>query len=288
MDNLVCALSRGRLLLCAAAALAAAPASAHAQAAVAGTVLDAASSAPVADVAVRAIDAAGRERLRVVSDSAGAFRIPLPAGRYTFQVERIGYEALNTPVVDLRRGELVTVEIRLGVAPVAIEPLVIRSRVPRAIGGADIFRRRMARQQAMGQGRFITREDIEETSVVSVNDLLARVPSVRIMPLVGRSGSVDAVVLDHAGRRCLPALYLDGVLVGWTGETDLRDFYQPDMLEGIEIYRSEVETPPELRRQGCGAVALWTRGARGHAFSLRRIGIAAGFVTAVLLVRGLD
>jgi hypothetical protein len=267
-------------------AVAAGPDTLDAQA-VAGHVLDAATDAPVADVTIRAIDGDGQERMRAVTDSAGNFMMRLRAGRYRFEAEHIGYRPLSTPAVELRRRELVTIEIRVGVAPVEFEPLVVRSRQPNALLGAEVFHRRMARQKAMGIGRFITREEIEEASVISVNDLLARQPSVRIVPIRGRTGTVDAVMLDHAGRRCLPALYLDGVLLGWTSDTDLRDIYQPDMLEGVEIYRSEVETPPELRREGCGAVALWTRGSRGNPFTLRQIGIAAGIVAAALLMRSM-
>jgi hypothetical protein len=275
------------LPLCAVLTVLALPRAAAGQAAVNGVVLDAETSQPVADVTIRAINEAGRERMRGVSDSAGYFSLALPPGRYTFQAEHIGYRTLNTPSVQVRRGDLVTVEIRVGVAPIAFEPLVVRLRQPNAVTGSERFHRRMAEQKAIGQGRFITRREIDSTSVASINDLLNRQPWLEVRPIVGRTGTNDVVIIRYAGRECLPALYIDGMPVGFTMDTDLRDFYSPDMLEGVEIYRTEVETPPELRRPGCGTVALWTRGQRGNPFSLRRLGIAAGFIATALVARGL-
>jgi hypothetical protein len=260
----------------------AAPANARGQA-VTGQVIDAVTGDPVAQAEIQAVDGSGQEGPAVTTDSVGGFVIPLATGEYTFRVEHIAYQTLLTPAVELGRGELVTIEIRLGPLPIEMEPLVVRERA-RDRGWHHTFHRRMEQQGRMGQGRFITREDIERDPVANVNDLLVRQPGLQLV----RVRMSDVIVMSGRGQRCLPALYFDGVPVAQgISEIDLSSWFQPHMIEGIEIYHTAASAPPDLRAEGCGVIAIWSRADPGDGapFSLRRVLIAGGFAVAFLLLR---
>jgi hypothetical protein len=59
---------------------------------------------------------------------------------------------------------------------------------------------------------------------------------------------------------CTPAVFLDGTKVQMSGIT-LDDLIRPADIEGIEIYRSMSEAPPEYQglNSGCSAILIWTR-----------------------------
>lgn len=251
--------------------------------AVAGQVVDALTGDGVGQASVHAVGSDGATRPPVVTDSTGHFLLPLDPGSYHFRVEHLGYRPLETGEVELGRGEVVTVEIRLGPLPLEMEPLVVRARGRDGMGNATFYQR-MERQRAVGQGRFITREEIERDRVMNLNDLLVRQPGLRLV----RVRASDVIVMTGRGRNCLPALYFDGMPVSQdVSEVDLSNWFQPDMIEGIEIYTSALATPAELRSNGCGAIAIWSRSdaGDGRPFTLRRLLMAGGFVGLFLLLR---
>ena len=60
-----------------------------------GTVLDAASGKPMADVTIVAKGAALNNEQKVVTDEQGQFTIPLPAGTYTLRFEKNNYKPVE-------------------------------------------------------------------------------------------------------------------------------------------------------------------------------------------------
>lgn len=86
-----------------------------------GRVLEVVDQAPVPTALVRLLDESGETRGLSAADSIGDFRLSAPApGTYRIQVERIGFERLETPLLDVPNAE--------GVYP--IELLMERSPVP--------------------------------------------------------------------------------------------------------------------------------------------------------------
>jgi hypothetical protein len=264
-----------------------------------GHVVDAATMAPIAEATIRVSNAAGREVVAVISDSTGWFATPLPAGSYTLAVAHAEYPQLASERVQVGRGERVSVELRLGPRPIGMEPILVRARAPTAETGPDEFYRRMARQRQIGQGSFITREELQRTATFGINEILSRDPAIMIVRVTysaddyfgdpGRS----AVVMRHAGRECVPQLIIDGVRIGHSEErqrddpmlvTDLSVLINRDALEGVEIYRTAAETPPELRREGCGTIVFWTRRVTGNPFTLRRVAIASVWVVLGVII----
>ena len=259
--------------------LLAAPAAARAQL-ITGHVLDEATRAPLGAVRIAALDTAGREQASAATDSAGAFALPLARGRYSLRLERIGYQSLTTDTIGLGSRETITLELRLGVAAIPLEPLVVVGRV-RAAVGSEAFYRRLEDYGRSGAGRFYTRAQIDATSTTDVHTLLARDPAVRLL----RGRFNDVVIFEARGRKCLPALWVNGVRMRNDPETDLTTLFHPDNIEGVEIYPAEAFVPPELHAEGCGSLAIWTRSpAHGNPFTLRRVLTAAGVAAGLLLL----
>lgn len=256
------------------ALISAAPSALCGQAA-SGLVIDATTGAGVADASIEALDESGQQRAQAVTDSAGHFALPLPAGRYRFRVTHLGYETIETESLQFNRGETVTLEIRLGARPIRMDPLVVRSR-QRITIGSEAFYARMERQRALGQGDFITRADIEETTTSDINALIARHPQVRTGH-GGPGGFTEMLVLEQrGGGQCLPAIWVDGMRIMRNDQTDLRSWFHPDNVEGVEIYPNAAFAPPELvAGSACGAIAIWSRQQRGNPFTLKRIVIGA-------------
>ncbi|HSJ15127.1 MAG TPA: carboxypeptidase-like regulatory domain-containing protein [Longimicrobiales bacterium] len=257
-----------------------------------GHVLDEATRAPLAAVAVTALDASGREQASVGTDSAGSFVLPLAQGLYALRLERLGYHALTTEPIEVRGRETITLELRLGAEAIPLEPLVVVGRVRAAVGTAAFYRR-MAYYGASGVGRFYTRAQIDSASTTDIHTLLKRDPAVRLLQSRCTLGSSrasascfnDVVIFDTRGVKCLPGLFVNGVRMRNDAETDLTTLFRPGDIEGIEVYPSEAFAPPELHVEGCGSLAIWTRAPEGgNPFTLRRILTAAGVAAGLLLM----
>lgn len=261
-----------------------APGSAVSAQVVTGTVVDAVTGAPVASARIGALDEEDREQLAVVTDSLGRFALPLPPGRHSFRVQHIAYETLLTEPLELAARDRLDVEVRLGPQPVEMDVLVVRVRRSGS-RSEDRFRRRMARQGAMGLGRFITREDIANRPAVSVNHLLTGEMGLQM----GRVANTDVIMMRSRGRTCLPTLFIDGhrVTHDYRFPLDLAHLFTPDMIEGIEIYRQAIHAPVELgvAGTGCGAIVVWSRSdVEGRPHSWRRTAVAAALAALILLL----
>jgi hypothetical protein len=258
---------------------------------VGGNVIDALTRAPVAGVAVSVLDARGEVRGVILTEADGVFRLPLPAsGSYQLRAQHQAYATTTTAALRVRRGEMIAVEIELGPQVVGLAPIVVTGRAREAPTHLNQFYDRLRRQQQLGLGRFVTRADLDNTATTNVHTVLQREHSVRLFE-AGWHGMVREVVLiDRRGAPpCAPMIYIDGMQFGRSDRTELSSMVTNDEIEGIEIYSGAAETPPELA-DPCGVIAVWTNravvgGAGGNPFSLRRIAIAAGFLTLVLLSR---
>jgi hypothetical protein len=240
--------------------LAAAPLTAQT---VEGTVVEEESGTPIPGVEVLLLDEARERetRAQTVTDSLGAFRLVLPApGRYTLLLRRIGYATRTTEAIEVARAEVVVTEVALGTEALQLEPLVVverrRERDPRL---AQFYERAELNRKA-GRGRIYFRED------------LRRVGTVRsLYQLQPERGSCPMKVL------------VDNLLVENVQELDfLADL---ERVEGVEIYRSQIQIPPEFSRySACALMLVWTRPPPGHPFSLKRLLIGAGLATVLLFV----
>ncbi len=108
-------------LLIIAMTLAAAPALAQGNSVITGTVRDASTRAPVADVVVTATSPALQGEQVIVTDATGQYRLPqLPPGDYALRFDRDAYKPYARGGVTLRVGS--TIRVNIDLLPEASRP----------------------------------------------------------------------------------------------------------------------------------------------------------------------
>jgi hypothetical protein len=206
-----------------------------------------------------------------VSGPDGVFAIRAPAdGEYRIHFTRPGFRSVSGGPYELRAKD------------VALDALVVMHRAPEELPGLDVevegvYPRLVTsgfyERRQKGFGYFLDRDQIERRGQVRMSDLLDPIPNVFSGQRadIGAGGVVNpAVWVGRGGRRCTPALWIDGLLIrnGGLFADPLRpdDFVWPADAEGIELYVGPAQVPPEFSRSaGCGVLVVWTRspGARG-------------------------
>lgn len=224
-----------------------------------GTITDTGEGLPVAAVEVILHDPDGKPLRQVTSDSLGIFRINVPSpGRYTLQLQRIGYEPSSTGEFEIARGEIITIEIRMNTQVVKLEPIqVVEARRTTAPRIAQFYQRAEANRKA-GRARVYFREDLEK--VHSVRSIFTLFPT--------RAGCKMSVVVDD-------------LLV--PDARDLDFLAKVDEVEGIEIYWNTNQIPPEFQyHRACALMLIWTTPKLGNPFTTSKV-ITASAVTALFL-----
>lgn len=239
--------------------LAAAPAAAQI---VRGTVVDAEAGTPIAHAEVVLIDEDGNAVQTSLSDGVGAFMLQAPkAGRYTLNVRHIAFVAVSTPVVDVMDLQIVDVQIRMSTAAITLDPLVVVQRRSYGVGQIAEFYERADRYGKGGFGRIYFHEDIQR--YISLRHLFMTLP---------RQASCGMPIL------------IDGLPID-----DMRDldaFANPKDVEGVEVYRSWAQVPPEYQHLAnqCGIALVWTRPTPGSPFSFKRLLVAVGVTLGLTLL----
>jgi hypothetical protein len=237
-----------------------------------GTVIDELANRPVARARV-AVMPADRDTViisRITDDGVFEFHLPEP-GAYRLRVEALGYAALTTAALEVRADGVVTVELRMRVEAIALQPLrIVAERVE------PPFMRDIRYRQRLGFGNLVTREELDERTGSRLRDVLETVPGVRIVEVARRGGRPVPLVETRAAainpRGCFAALYLNGIRQFEMGAPDpdvlakVEELFalRPYDIEAIEVYRGAAEVPAEFSGSTaeCGVVAVWLR--TGH------------------------
>ena len=176
------------------------------------------------------------------------------AGRYTLEVQRIGF-AVHRVDVDVPATGL-SVGVTLTADPVMMAEVSVEAPDwgRRLLDSQGFYERKRSEL-----GTFITREDIEREKPRSLAHMLRRFGRMRVQssdfsrtaPVSGRN-----YYRPNTGR-CVPMIFLDGV----EAEGYDLDNLDPENVQGIEVYRGASEVPPAFNRSAglCGAVVIWTR-----------------------------
>jgi hypothetical protein len=222
-----------------------------------GRVLDAQSLQPIEAVNVR-IEAQGLQRL---TDPEGHFVFPLvDPGSHELALEHLSY-GTRTDTVAVGGGELISVEIRMAMRPIELEPLTVvveRRPLPPKMHG---FYSRMDR----GWGDFITRETLDNRQPVRMSQMIGDLPGARLIQIA--PGQYSPIFRHQArfmdGRNvspCPPALYVDGILI-LDGASAIDEFVLPTEVEAVEVYKSAASVPARFggSTAGCGVIVIWTR-----------------------------
>lgn len=248
-----------------------------------GTVVEEVTKAPVAGALITALDARGSEAATVTTDSAGWFRVRLPApGTWAVRIRHIAYVSYVSPPLEVAGTEAVEIEIRLGRTVIPLDPLIVTAR-ERSISRVAEFHDRVKTNPF---GRFVEREELEQRGHARVTDFLRMMAGVSIVPARRGFMTSDLILMRGAGGRCAPAIYLDGVRIRQSADFPIDDFLFPDMLEGIEVYTSVAGTPIAYGPEGtCGSVLFWTRETQGGGrWSWKKLLIGLGAFAVLVLI----
>lgn len=219
-----------------------------------GRVLDAETGQPVAGATVEVLDAGEVALRRVVTDTAGGFSLRVAeTGRYHLRSERIGYETVTSPPIDMVAGDTLVVELRMATEAVVLAPLTITASSRRSPWDRTLDE--FYERQRRGWGRFIGPAEIERLRPVTVTQLLHGYPGIRIR--YGRG--MQSTVLMRTGRgNCAPTIYVDGHRMPGN---DIDQWVTGSAVRAVEVYSRAMEVPGEfasVRNWNCGAIVIWT------------------------------
>jgi hypothetical protein len=268
--------------LAAALVIAAAPLSAQK---VTGTVVDAGRK-PIPEATVSLQTEEGRMLATAVTDTAGVFDMRAPRfGRFYLHAERIGYESVRS-AVDVNLAEQVDLLVVLDIAAVTLEPLTVTARSPFDMGRLGEYYERMADNQRLGIGRFMTRDQIDLRGALEMVELLREFP--RVTALQDNRG--QHIVFQDVRGACTPAVFIDGALANRQDRAFLDELVRPYELEGIEIYQGVARLPGRYHdATGCGVILLWTRrelAGPGRPFSWRRVLLVGAAAMSIFVAMG--
>lgn len=250
-----------------------------------GKVVQAGTDRALQDVAV-SLRQDGRVIVQSVTDTSGTFWVQAPRiGRYEIVAERIGYTTVKDALL-LQLSEQVEVSLQLDVAAVPLEPVTVKVRSFYDLGMLTEFYERMARNERLGVGRFITRDQIDERQALDVGDLLREFAPVNVHRQ--RTSSAFVTLRGGIAGECHPRVYLNGTMANRNDRAYVDELVSPGDLEGVEIYRGLAQLPGIYHDvSGCGVILLWTRriaDGEGRPFSWKRVVGALGAAGLILFV----
>lgn len=224
---------------------------------VSGRVMDAIRGRPVRDAVVEV-----NGDMVAVTNADGIFnvlQVPLAWGPNQFHVRHLSYADVTNELWLVNPDDLFALDVALIPVPVGVLPEIVVEvdRTLMVYGRMRPFYQR----RASGFGNFITRPEIEARNPIEVTDLFRGMVGVTV-----RADGLTNVQITFSrasqgfGEPCdSPDIYLDGAIV--QGGFFLNNLLNPDQIEGIEVYRSTITTPPQFQKPGstCGSIVIWTR-----------------------------
>lgn len=222
------------------------------------TVLDSATSAPVAGALVRVEDGAGTLARAGFADARGTIQLRVrEPGRYVVRAERAGYAPAQALVL-FAAGAPATAELRMGASPVGLDTV----RVTAFTVGPEVGSQTFDRRRAEGQGIYLDSAYVAQVRANWPGELLQSVPGIDIRTAHGRAGYRQPTT--QMGRRCLNVL-VNGLPYygGWPRALLLEESLRRSDVVAVEVYRTFQEVPRELHRYArnprpCGLVIYWT------------------------------
>lgn len=189
----------------------------------------------------------------ITNDRGDARMNAVPPGNRIVLVSRVGY-AFGRVAADFT-GDTVVKTFTLTPQPIELEGITVtswgRSMRLRQNGYYD--------RQRQGLGAFMTKDRIDEMRPSRVSNLFRYMRGFTVVPGPGTS----EYVVTSRGRRCLPQVYVDGMLSARTArdQRDVLEMVLPGDVEAIEAYSSAAEIPAQYNGSNsmCGVIVIWTR-----------------------------
>jgi len=232
---------------------------------------------PDADPPPEVADRPPEEALRprsALTDGDGRFQLDdVAVGLYILTVESLGYRVVERPVRVMGASPF---DVRVQLAPeaLALEGVVVTLARSPKLASAGFYDR-----LAIGQGSFLTREQIEARAPLRTSDLFRSMAGVQVRAS-GRGGG-GLITL----RGCRPDIVIDGMNLG--SDLSVDDILLSTELEAVEVFRL-AGAPPQYSRNTCGVILLWSADPatrRGdQPFSWRRLAAVGIFVVLAMIL----
>ncbi len=215
-----------------------------------GSVVDARTEVPVADVEIISL-ADGRS---VRTDSLGIYSFDnLPPGIMKFMVRASKYPMASFSIA-FALGEQFKHNI------VLLDSAAKRSETTQALPSVTVTEEKplprfadFERHRRTGGGQYLTREELDKGNFGNLQDAMR---GLRGVLLQCGGGNGCSILMARAPARCLPNYVVDGRVDNYFGpHTAIRD------IEDLEIYTGPSELPGELSgdNSACGLVVIWTK-----------------------------
>ena len=141
-----------------------------------------------------------------VAERTGCFVLRAPERKeLTLLTRRIGFHEVRQ-ALDLHGDSTVFVDVRLSPIVVTLDGVVTTAARDEALAQSGFYDRLLDRKKGVGDGWFITPEDIERRHAGKITDLMEGYPSIRMIHGVNRG----IVLPTGNGGGCIMAVYLDG------------------------------------------------------------------------------
>ena len=236
-----------------------------------GTVVDAATSAPLAEVEVVLLSQGDSVVERLMTDARGRFRARFPDDKqYRLQATRLGYEPAISDAIVVGPGQAARVELRLNVDPILMDPIEVIARGQ----SVPLTRAGFYQREAIGFGQIRTPEDIEAKPPHDLEDLFRGFNGLQIVRTQGADHwtlfstrgvrSMDQRTTEH---RCRFSVSIDQQVVevgryGATESSGWQEGLQVVQVAALEVYSGPSGIPGWAAGSDspCGAVIIWTKG----------------------------
>ncbi len=198
---------------------------------------------------------------RVVTGENGRFRmLQVPPGQYLVVVRRIGF-APTSGIIDVPDKDTLRLTYSLTRSNNLLDTVRIKER--------RVGMRMLAfeRRRLVGDGQFITQEEIDRRGSREVSDFLRNTRGVDVSRITDQQFAGTVALSRRAGGSltgegsgaCPMQILLDGIVLPRFFNLDLLP--PPKQIAGIEIYNGPATTPPEFSGpdRRCGTIAVWTR-----------------------------
>jgi len=227
-----------------------------------GHLLDVETGEPIILAQITLLTGSGEVADETFTDETGYFKVRSEApGNFFLRAERMSYRAHVDGIFELGDGGILTVEFRLGRAPIVLDTLSVQTEIrerDRQLSLLGFYDRQRA-----GFGRFIGPEEIERTPVFQATDFLRMIPRVRINE---RPFSQSTVTIAGSttvrGEACYPKVFIDGTVVfrGGGEEAKIDEVISPHDIKAIEVFRGIAEIPLQFAGASspCGVILIWT------------------------------
>jgi hypothetical protein len=172
----------------------------------------------------------------------------------TISIRRLGYLPVSAQL-SARGGQWDTVVVEMERTSQRLSAVTVTGGATRrALGLRDFDARR-----AIGNGIFVTRDEITARNTTRLTDVLQNKRGIRVVRLRSGVSGVRFASYSHTRSSCAPHVWIDGQ---WARDLEVDELPATD-VEAVEIYETLASVPFEFTPQGsaipCGTIVIWTR-----------------------------